>query len=76
MNFSVGAQNYHISPIVLLAIVAWVLFWKGWALWVAARKDHKAWFILILILNTIGILEMFYIFVFSKARTPSQKSVE
>jgi hypothetical protein len=40
--------------------------WKGWALWIAARREQKVWFVALLILNTIGILEIFYIFYFSK----------
>lgn len=47
----------------------WSLLWKGWALWKAAKHDDKTWFIALLIINTLGLLEIFYIFVFSK-RTP------
>jgi hypothetical protein len=42
------------------------LVWKGFALWKASKKDHKIWFVAILILNTVGILEILYIYVFSK----------
>jgi hypothetical protein len=47
---------------VLLAIVMvlWVLPWKGAALWRAARNGHKVWFVLLLILNTLGILDIVY----------------
>jgi len=52
---------------VLVAVVAiWSLFWKGWALWIAARSGSKKWFVVLLILNTLGILEILYIFIFSK----------
>ncbi|TXI90255.1 MAG: hypothetical protein E6Q36_01745 [Chryseobacterium sp.] len=44
----------------------WSLAWKGWALWIAAHKNQKVWFIVFLIVNTLGILEIFYIFYFSK----------
>lgn len=50
----------------LLLMFGWSLAWKGWALWIASRKDQKVWFIMLLILNTLGILEIFYIFYFSK----------
>lgn len=49
-----------------LLLLVWSLIWKGIALWKSARLKHKAWFIVLLILNTIGILEILYIFVFSK----------
>jgi len=55
------------SQAILLAIVAvWSLIWKGLALWQAAGNKDKAWYVALLVLNTLGILEMFYLFVFSK----------
>jgi hypothetical protein len=42
----------------------WILFTivlKGYALWRAARRGDKWWFIFLLILNTLGILELIYI---------------
>lgn len=49
-----------------ILLIAWSLIWKGWALWISARKDSKLWFVALLILNTVGILEILYIFFFSK----------
>jgi len=49
---------------VILAI--WSIIWKGFALWKAAHKEDKPWFIALLILNTAGLLEIFYLFVFSR----------
>ena len=57
---------------VLIAITLWVLPWKGYALWHAAKFSHKKWFIAILVLNTLAILEIFYIFVV--VRKEKQKS--
>lgn len=54
-------------PAWLLWIVfIWSLAWKGIALWISARKTHTIWFVIILIMNTMGILEILYIFLFSK----------
>jgi len=50
----------------LVVLLVWSLVWKGFALWKAARLKHLVWFILILIVNTFGILEILYLFVFSK----------
>ncbi len=47
----------------------WVLPWKGYALWTASRMNHKGWFVAIMILNTLGILDIIYIFFIAK-RTP------
>jgi len=52
----------------ILLISLWSLVWKGLALWKAASKKDVVWFIVLLIVNTLGILEIFYVFVFSKDR--------
>jgi hypothetical protein len=63
MDFNLLVQQ-NWGWFVLLA--AWSLVWKGWALWIAAHKEQKVWFVVFLIVNTVGILEIFYIFYFSK----------
>jgi hypothetical protein len=50
----------------IIAIYAWSLFWKGVALWKSAREGQSVWFVVFLFVNTIGILEILYIFYFSK----------
>jgi len=64
-----------INPLILLFLIVWTYAWKGVALWKAARKSHKKWFITILILNTFAILEIIYLFIFSK-RKRSKPDVE
>ncbi|MDP2945984.1 MAG: DUF5652 family protein [bacterium] len=61
---------------MLLAIL-WTIPWKGVALWKAVKNNHKRWFVALLVINTLGILEILYIFIFSKRKvlpqeTPSQ----
>lgn len=58
--------------IFLLPLIIWSIFWKGWALWRAAKNDSQVWFIVLLILNTAGILDILYIFVFGKAKKASR----
>jgi divalent metal cation (Fe/Co/Zn/Cd) transporter len=53
---------------IYLAMVAWSIIWKGFALWKAAQNESKPWFIVMLVANTVGILEILYIFVFSKQK--------
>ncbi len=60
------ASLLGISISVLILAVVWSFVWKGLALWKAARKNSKIWFIILLIVNTLGILEILYIFVFSE----------
>jgi hypothetical protein len=40
----------------------WVLPWKGYALWHAAKLNHKKWFVILLVVNTLAILDIIYIF--------------
>jgi len=64
---SVDLASYLNIPIELIIIVIiWTLVWKGLALWKAGRKNQPIWFVAMLIVNTLGILEILYIFVFSK----------
>lgn len=53
-----------IIPFVLI----WSLVWKGLALWKAAHEESKPWFVALLVVNTAGILEILYIFVFAKKK--------
>ena len=52
------------TAIMILAL--WSLIWKGIALWLAARRGEKGWFTWLLVLNTVGILEISYIFAIAK----------
>lgn len=56
------------SPYFPLLIYLWTLPWKGFALWKAAGRKQKVWFIVMLIVNTVGILEILFIFVLSNDR--------
>lgn len=50
------------QKIFYILFLIWSFFWKGWSLWKAANRRHLVWFILLLVLNTLGILEIAYIF--------------
>jgi Family of unknown function (DUF5652) len=55
------------SPLLPVLIV-WELVWKGIGMWKAARHSQKAWYVMILVLSTIGILPITYIFFFQKEK--------
>lgn len=63
------------SDIGWYVLLVWTLIWKGFALWRAANKQQKYWFIAMLVLNTAGILEIVYLFVFSKWTTLRKSEV-
>ena len=54
-------SNGTLGAIALL-IAVWSIPWKGYALWIAAKNSHKWWFIALLVINTVAILEIIYIF--------------
>jgi methionyl-tRNA synthetase len=56
------------SPIVFFVLFVWSLLWKGIALWNAVKNSQRNWFIAILVLNTVGILEIAYLFFFAKQK--------
>ena len=61
------------TMILFLVIAVWSLVWKGIALWKSSKKNHLVWFIILLIVNTVGILEILYIYLFSKIE-PGKKT--
>jgi len=58
-------ESLILNPWFIL-ILLYTIPLKGVALWRAAKNNHKWWFVALLILNTLGLLELLYIFVFSK----------
>lgn len=55
-----------VTTIVILAI--WSSVWKGFALYRAGANRSPGWFIVLFIVNTAGILEILYLFLFSRRR--------
>ena len=51
-------------PLLLL----WSTFWKGLALWHAGRRGQPWWFVILIIVNTVGILEIIYLFAVAKLK--------
>ncbi len=63
-TFSILAFSAFAVLGILLMI--WIIAIKGYALWIASQRKEKWWFIAILIINTIGILEIVYLVFFAK----------
>lgn len=57
-----------LDPWVIALAVAWSILWKGLALWRAARNEHRGWFVVILLVNTLGLLEILYLTIWGKKR--------
>lgn len=56
-----------------MIVIVWSLAWKGLALWKSARRKSPIWFVILLVVNTIGILEILYIFLFSELKFEDKK---
>ncbi|MGC9599639.1 MAG: DUF5652 family protein [Minisyncoccia bacterium] len=65
-----------VGGLILILLIIWSLIWKGLALWKSAREGSKVWFVVFLVVNTIGILEILYLYVFSKKRPPVMETKE
>ena len=57
-TFGLGAIGLLLALVVMVAVIAL----KGYALWHAARRSEKWWFIALLLINTVGILELVYLY--------------
>jgi hypothetical protein len=68
------ATQLGVSLWLLIVIVIWSAVWKLLALWKSARKDHAVWFVVLALVNTVGILEILYIYVFSEMTIKSKKA--
>ena len=59
---------------VLIAVVAiWDGVWKLFAMWRAAKRNSVVWFVFLALLNTVGILPILYIYVFSEMKKGKSK---
>ncbi|MES2007074.1 MAG: DUF5652 family protein [Patescibacteria group bacterium] len=66
-SFWVPAMFAALIPL-LIGFILWSLVWKGLGLWHAARRNEPAWFVALLLVNTLGILEIIYLFFVAKLR--------
>ena len=47
---------------ILILTIFWAAPWKVYAVWYAVKNKDKKWFVALVILNTLAVLEIFYIF--------------
>ena len=56
----------NIILLILVTVLIWSMVWKLLGLWKSARNGSWVWFVVIALTNTVGILSILYIYVFSK----------
>jgi hypothetical protein len=67
------SQMHHfvLSPHILgiiIVLAIWETIWRMIAFWKSARNHQLAWFIVMALVNTAGILEILYIAFFQRDR--------
>jgi hypothetical protein len=67
-EFEMITTLFHAYWPVFIALALWSLVWKGLALWHAGRRNEPKWFIVLLVVNTLGILEIVYLFAVCKLK--------
>lgn len=56
------------NSVLVICIIIWEMLWKMIALWRAARKQQLVWFIVLGLVNTVGILPIIYLLTHKKAQ--------
>lgn len=74
MSFINGGQMSPGFMFLYAVSIIWTIIWKGIALWRSAKNDDKYWFVALLVINTLGILEICYIYFFSKEKRGKKES--
>jgi len=46
---------------VIFFLIVWDLFWKATGLWKSAKRGDTLWFLAMILINSIGILPIFYL---------------
>lgn len=53
-----------LEPKIFALLAVYSLVWKAVVLWRAARRRQFVWFLVLLVTNTLGILDAVYFFFF------------
>lgn len=75
-HWSTSTGFFHSAGGWWLFLLIWSIFWKGIALWFAAKRTEKVWFIAFMLIQSGGILELFYLLFVSNAfssKSPPEK---
>ena len=59
-------ENLVNSNPFLIPVLIWSLLWKGIALRRASRNNQRHWFIALLLINTVGLVEIVDLLWFEK----------
>lgn len=74
--YQMDIQFLQDNAIIIALVALWDLFWKGLALWRAARRGSKIWFVVLLVVNSAGILPIIYLMITSGLTFDNNKAVD
>jgi hypothetical protein len=66
LNYEMFVAQNPMVVIGLLSAIVFAVILKGFALWRAARNNSAGWFVALLLVNTLGILEILYLTVWGR----------
>ncbi|MEI7891376.1 MAG: DUF5652 family protein [bacterium] len=70
-------EKFILEHLLIVTIVVLLTIpFKAAALWRAARRGHIGWFLTLIIINSLAILDILYIFVFSNFGTKKKEDVQ
>lgn len=69
-----GVKLLIVSLAVALLFI-WIIVLKGLALWRSAKNNSPVWFVVLLIVNTLGILELIYLGTHKEPKNPGLEQV-
>ena len=55
------SQVNDVFVLLIVVLLLWEAFWTYKACWLAAKQDRKAWFVVFLLFNLLGIPEIIYL---------------
>lgn len=68
-----GRLNLGLGGVIfIIGLAVWEVVWKGLGLWKAAQNKQTGWFVAMLAINSVGILPILYLYVFSP-KQPNSK---
>lgn len=60
---TIGLSNWlQTHQLAFILITLWSFFWTALGLWHSAKRGHFVWFIIFLLVHTLGIFEIIYLF--------------
>ena len=66
--------DWPVWALVLIFVISiWDLVWKLLAMWKAAIKKSPVWFVVLMVINSAGILPILYLYVFSDWKGKKKK---